>query len=564
MIARKIVLKAPQSELAEQITARLKIHPILSRIMAARGFQADLELENFLNPSLKKGLIPPEDLVGLKAACELIAMCIREGKTIAIACDFDVDGLSSGSIVVHCLMQLSAHFELFVPNRFEEGYGLSDTLLDRILATKPDLLLTLDFGTTDSEQIKRARSEGLKVIVVDHHQVNDPCPADAFVNPQQSECGFANGTLCTAGLAWYLICGLRRWHFPDQIDPKSYLDLACLGTICDMVPLSGVNRVIAKRGLELIGTSDRPGIAALRHLLKIKAQPKCSDVSFQIGPRINAAGRLDDASQVIELLTTEDLFKARRIAEKLGKLNSKRQKIEEAACKYAYNYAESNIDDTAFVVASEKLHIGVIGLAAQRLVERFYRPSAAIGSEDGVDFKGSVRGVRDFDVVEALSNCSDKLLSFGGHKSAGGFTIEENQIESFRRAFIEEADRQLSNSDRMPLSSADVEVGLEEVDAELVSSLAALAPFGIGNPHPLLLSKALIVEDIQVLKSAHLKFVVCDPDSSKRFTSLFWRIANHPDIHRGACVDIVYRPEINCYQGQSNIQLNVNAVAAHA
>ena len=265
-VFRKIRLKAQREDSAALIIAKNKLSPVTARALAARGFEVGDVLDAFLSPTLKTGLPHPDKLKNLNAACDLIAEIVAQKKSVAICCDFDVDGVTGGAQVFHFLRTVGALVQVFTPDRFADGYGLNIRQVEDIAQAGFALLLTIDFGTTNQKELARARELGLKTIVVDHHHVGDHQPgADVFVNPQQLDCRFADGLLCAAGLAWYLVLGLSKRITHHRVpDTKEYLDLACIGTICDMVPLIGANRVLAKRGLELLQKSTRPGLIALK------------------------------------------------------------------------------------------------------------------------------------------------------------------------------------------------------------------------------------------------------------------------------------------------------------
>jgi single-stranded-DNA-specific exonuclease len=410
---------------------------VVARILAARGFSPDEELSNYLNPTLRNGLPDPSKLMNLKKAAEAIVACHKAGKSIAICCDFDVDGLSGGSVVHDFFNATGIVSKVFVPDRFVDGYGLNERVVQEIAASGFGVLLTIDFGTTNVKELQVAKELGLKTVVVDHHHISDaPPPADVFINPHQKGCGFAKGIASAAGLAWYLVVALSQELKDLGVDAKNYLELACLGTICDMVPLVGVNRVIAKRGLEALSTSKRPGLRALRNVIGIKGNVGCSDVSFGIGPRLNAAGRIVHGELVVELLTTRDSIRADKLARDLNDLNAERQQIEATVKDAAIAQIEERGGPTWGLVSwHEEFHTGVIGIVAQRLVEHYYRPSAVMGMDSEGIWKGSVRGIKGFSVVDTLASLKQHLIKFGGHEGAGGFSVKEENLEAFRAAF---------------------------------------------------------------------------------------------------------------------------------
>lgn len=557
---KAIKIKKQNAAEAKKIAEALKISEVASRVLAARGFTVGADLDTFMNPTLKDGLPEPQKLKNLDKACELIHQVLSEKKGIAICCDFDVDGLSGGAQVHHFFTSIGAKSQVFVPDRFEDGYGLNEGMVQTIAKEKFGLLLTVDYGTTNVKELNLARKLGLKTIVVDHHHVGDiKTPADVFINPNQKGCGFAKKVLSAAGLAWYLIAGLKKC-LPEasKIDPKSYLDLACLGTICDMVPLIGANRVIAKRGLELLGQTTRPGLMALKNVSGVRDRVTCSDVGFGMGPRLNAAGRMVHGNVVIELLTTSDSNVSTKLAQRLNKLNVERQDTEARVKESALDQIRQRGHLPAGLVVWDKdFHTGVVGIVAQRIVENFYRPTVVLGVDtDGV-YKGSVRGIKGFNVVEALTAVGEHLIKYGGHEGAGGLSVEEGRLDDFAEAFIRECEARLQNLSG-PSAEADTEVSLVEMDLKLVEEFQKFAPFGMGNPNPQLLVKNLRVLDIKVLKDTHLKVTLTD---GKRFISgLMWRQTTHPALVAGAHVNIVCRPDSSTFNGRTELVANLQAI----
>ncbi|MCB0337286.1 MAG: single-stranded-DNA-specific exonuclease RecJ, partial [Bdellovibrionales bacterium] len=525
-----INLRTQHPKTAKQIEKSYSIHPVSARVLAARDFKADEMLEVFLNPTLGKGLPPDTQLYGLQAGCELVEQIASDKQTVAICCDFDVDGLSGGSLLSSFLRDAGIENTVYVPDRFKDGYGLNAAMVQQAKADGHSLLICVDYGTTNHKELTLAREIGLRSIVIDHHHVGDHVvPADVFINPQQKNCKFADGILCAAGLVWYFTIGLKKYcKQASKLDPRRYLDLACLGTICDMVPLQGVNRVIAKRGLEMLSQTSRVGLQALKNVCGINQEVTGGHVGFGIGPRINAAGRMLDGNLVIELLTTSDSLRAKKIADRLNRLNLERQDTE-AIIKDAAHEQVQSLSGLPYgiVCHGDDFHTGVIGIVAQRMVESYYRPTAVLGQENGI-YKGSVRGIKDFSVVEALTDLGDILLKFGGHAGAGGFSIAPENLATFKQRFNETCMKRLEKVSLEPLSTADTTASLAEIDIRLVEDFKNFAPFGIGNAAPQLLVEDLKVQSVQVLKNAHLKVQFSDGKVS--MPALMWRTTTHPAL----------------------------------
>ena len=546
---------------AEKIVADFGVSEVTARILAARGFKSDEILKQFITPSLREGLPEPKKLLNLDSACKLISEIANAGKSIAICCDFDVDGLSGGAQVHHFFNTVGIKNKVFVPDRFEDGYGLNEKMIREIADQGFALVITIDYGTTNLKELNLAKSLGLLSVVVDHHHVGDTItPCDVFINPNQKGCDFADRLLCASGLAWYLILGLRNYFKGgDRIDVKSYLDLACLGTICDMVPLKGANRVIAKRGLEQLGKTKRPGLVALKNAIGIYKDPTCTDVSFGIGPRLNAAGRIEKGEVVIELLTTDDSEKATKIAQRLNKLNVERQDTENFVKESAVKIISSwDSLPSGLVIHDKKFHTGVIGIVAQRLVETYYRPAVVLGMDSAGIYKGSVRGIKGFNVVEALSAVGKHLIKFGGHEGAGGLSVEESKLEVFSSAFIKECQKRLKSIETEPYVEADTETSLPSLTIELINELKSFVPFGMGNPNPVLLMKKMRVLYVKVLKNTHLKAMLTD--GKTYLSGLMWRQVSHPSLVKGNEVNVAFKPDINSFNGNIEIQAHLQAI----
>lgn len=560
VVHRTIKVRPQRESEARQIAEAHQLHPVAARVLAARGYSVGEELRRFLSPTLKDGLPSPDRLKNLSAACALIAEHIRAGNAIAICCDFDVDGLSGGAQVFEALRTIGARVKAFVPDRFADGYGLNERMVREIAASGFSLMVTIDYGTTNERELSLARELGLKTIVIDHHHVGDhKPPTDVFINPQQADCKFADGTLSAAGLAWYLIVGLRReLDVAEKLDARSYLELACLGTICDMVPLIGANRVIAKRGLELLTQSRRPGLVALKNVVGVNGDVSCSHISFGIGPRLNAAGRMVHGEMVLDLLTTSDSVKAKQLAMRLNKLNVERQEIEHQVKEHATQLVLSRGElPWGIVVGDESFHTGVVGIVAQRLVETFYRPAVVLGLDSPGMFKGSVRGIRGFSVVAALHAVGEHLEKFGGHEGAGGLSVREERLESFVQAFEQYCEEKLRSIETSPSAEADTEAELADVSRQLIEQLRSFAPFGIGNPAPQLLFRGLKVTELRVLKDTHLKLTLQQGGHFMR--ALWWRQTSHPALKVGATVDVIARPELSTFNGVTELQLTLSA-----
>ena len=554
----------------------------LAEVLTCRGFSEPAKVKDFLSPTLKNNLPNPFTMLGAIKAAEILADAVisknSKPKKITIFTDFDVDGISSGAQLLLFLHEIGASVSSYTPNRFTEGYGLSAEAVKKIAANGAEILVTVDCGISNKKELLLAKKLGLETVVIDHHQVLEMPEAGAIINPCQEGCPFHSYQLSAAGLVWMFLLVLRKGilehkdfiSFKEEVlkgdelpNPKDFLDLAALGTICDMVPLSGPNRLIALRGLEALTKSERPGLKSLIEVsgVKIKDNFSSGQVSFMLGPRINAAGRVGEGKDVIELLSTKNPHNAKSIAQKIELQNKKRQKLEKEGLKTSLFKAEQHINDYGISVFDESFHLGVIGIIAQRLVQKFHKPAivmAPASKEEKDLIKGSVRSVKAFDVAASLGKLSEYLISFGGHRAAGGFSLKRENLADFEKAFLELTQATLSAEDLVPLVTADTELLFKTIDFNLVEALKKLEPFGTGNPAPVFLSKNISVDSVRTLASEHLKLQLSS--SGRKLTAVAWKFAGNPLLQKDRVLDIAYAIEVNQWKGISNLQLNIKEV----
>ena len=569
--ATALISKAQRS-LISQLSSALKITEIVSYILVQRGIKNEEEARAFLSPTLRNHLPDPAKLKNSIPAIKLICESIQQNKYITIYSDFDVDGMTSASQLWTILKHAGAKLRYYVPDRQKEGYGLSISAIEKLHQEKTQLLITLDCGITNIKEVERAKDLGLDVIIIDHHELgeNSP-PADYIINPMQEDCGFFGQKLCTAGIVWLLsiilLKEIKNLNIGDsslQTSSKDLLDLAAIGTICDMVPLLGVNRLIASRGLDLIRENPRPGIKAIQEVAQLPSGSRfsCTSIAYGIGPRLNATGRLADATTGMTLLTSTDSSESKKLAEKINNLNLERKSHEDHAREQCLDIAskfEAEIGEKpfAYTLYDSSFHVGVIGIAAQRMVEALKKPVAVLGkpqvNEKSDIIKGSVRSIGGFHVAGCLKNLSHYLVSHGGHKEAGGFSILEKNIESFSKEFHKEAKSYFKGVDPKENLRVDLEIDFKNITIQLVKELEQLAPFGIGNPSPIFHSKGIEIKHIQIIGTNHIKMELQDKDTIRN--AIGWRMLGHPLLEKGNFVNATYSLEINTYKGISSVQL---------
>jgi single-stranded-DNA-specific exonuclease len=560
------VLPETIDQQAKALAGELGLHPLPARILTHRGYRTPEAASAFLSDKLAD-LPDPFRMKGMGAAVDRITRALRTNEKITLYGDYDVDGVCSTSLLSIFLRELGAAPGTYIPHRLGEGYGLNVQAVEKLAAEGTRVLVTLDCGITANVEISRARDLGVDVVIVDHHTVPATLPpAVAVLNPHQPGCEYPTKTLCAAGVAFNLCMGLRKrlrdeGFFATRKEPnlRALMDLAALATVADVVPLTGVNRILVAHGLQELTAARRPGVRALKEAAGMEAEAPVTagQVGFRLGPRINAAGRLHDASLGLQMLTCESIEEARRLAQVLDRANAERQGIESTILTEALKQAETLRDSRGLVLYAEGWHPGVIGIVASRVVERFYRPTIMIGVNDGVG-KGSARSIEAFHLFDAISGCSDLLTRFGGHKYAAGLTIEAGKLPAFREAFERIAMQRLTPEDLVPRCKVDAVVTPRELDESAVEALQKLGPFGQGNPEPVLVLKHQVARP-RVLTpktgygSAHLKLALLD---APEVDAIGFGMADRLSLVEGP-VDLAFQVGVDTFRGQRRVSLRL-------
>jgi single-stranded-DNA-specific exonuclease len=499
-----------------------------------------------------------------KAVSRILRAILKKEKIILYG-DYDVDGTTATALLLLFLKKVGAMVDFYVPHRLKEGYGLNGEALKKIHALGAKLMITVDCGISSSEEICWAAKNGLDVIVTDHHEVPESLPpALAVLNPKQPDCSYPFKQLAGVGVAFNLVIALRSrlrregfWAGTGVPNLKEYLDLVALGTVADVVPLLGVNRVLVKHGLGQLTRSARPGILALKEASGLGGMAvDTSGINFRFAPRINAAGRMAEAGEAVRLFLTEDGEEARKIAEHLGQLNAQRQKIEEDILAEAKRMIES--PGTAplkksFVLASPNWHPGVIGIVASRLSEEYYRPTILIALRDNLG-KGSGRSIDPFSLYEGLKACRESMETFGGHEQAAGLVIRAECIPGFAEAFEETVRACLKEEDFLPLLSIDAAARLDQMNQSFVSELESLSPYGMGNPEPILKLENLRVLDSSLVGKSHLRLRIQEGSTTRRAIG-FHMGSRHPVV--GDRMKMAFTPSLGFFQGRRTLDLKI-------
>lgn len=577
-------LAPPQPLLAGQLAAQLKISPLLAQCLLNRGLSEPAAIASFLQPRLKH-LADPFLLPNMQAAVERLFAARERSESVIVFGDYDVDGVTSTALLLEVLGNLGWKANCYLPHRMDEGYGLSQDSVENCLkkfpvANSATVLLAVDCGSTAVETVAWLQEHGVDVIVLDHHQVSEPPPAAvALVNPQVRRTGVApvSGTssdgdrrdtcptfteLCSVGLAFKLAHAIvkrgRETGLPGaaEYDLRPLLDLVALGTIADIVPLIGENRILVSAGLARLKTTQRPGLIALKQVAQCATALGTYEVGFQLGPRLNAAGRLETAEEALHLLLSRDLAEAMPIALALDARNRERQKIERSIAEEVTGAVRAKFNAEAdFVIVEGQLlwHIGVVGIVASRVLQEFYRPTIIVGG-DGEHWRGSGRSIAGFDLAAALRECADLLVRHGGHAIAAGLTIQPDKLESFRLRLNDLARRALKAEDLQPPLRLDAEVGLDEVTLELLRELDQLKPTGQGNPGVQFSARRLTHQRPLQRMGAdkqHVKMWVTD--GSTTHEAVLWGAGNE-SLPVGK-FDLAFAPQVNEYNGRRTVQL---------
>jgi single-stranded-DNA-specific exonuclease len=573
-----------QPALAEFLARELRISPLLAQCLLNRGMSEPGPIGRFLQPRLKD-LADPFLLPNMRAAVERLFAARERGERLVIFGDYDVDGVTSTALLSEVLSALGWKADHYLPHRMDEGYGLSQSGVENCLSKfSATLLLAVDCGSTAVDSIHWLKERGVDVIVLDHHQISCPAPeAVALVNPllgSSSSCSARNEAsdqraeqelgapsfeqLCSVGLAFKLAHALvkhgRATGLPgaDSFDLRPYLDLVALGTIADLVPLTGENRILVCTGLERLNATQRPGIVALRKVAAVTGRITGYEVGFQLAPRLNAAGRLETAEEALHLMLSRDPAAAEALAASLDSRNSERRKIEKSIADEVLGALRARFDparDCVIVEGQLMWHIGVVGIVASRVLQEFYRPTLIIGG-DGDAWRGSGRSIEGFDLAAALRQCEDLLVRHGGHAMAAGLTVKPGNLGALRDRLNDLARRALKPEQFQPLLRVDAEVTVPELTLDRLVELERLQQTGIGYPAVHFILRGVThARPLQRMgaEKKHARLWITDGRSTLQ--AVLWNCGDGPlPVGR---FDLAFAPQLNEFNGTTNVQLKV-------
>ena len=562
-------IRQHSAEAVRQLQDSMGLNPLLARVLISRGMKEHADVESFLNAQLAN-LSDPSHLVDMDKAVERLLRALNNREKICVYGDYDVDGTTATVLLVRFFKRFGHDaVDYCIPNRISDGYGLKRSAIDRIAGSGAKLLITVDNGIASLDEVAYANSLGLDVIVTDHHQPGPQLPAAvAVVNPNRMDAGQTPNPLAGVGVAFKLLHALRRHLDVDIAEVNrfliSMLDLVALGTVADIVPLVGDNRIFVKHGIQQIQNTDKVGLQSLLENATgrdVVVSP--NSISYYLAPRLNAAGRHDKAYLCVELLLTDDRDQARSLTRTINDLNDERRSIENDILESCLAYIEKNLvveDQNVILVEGEGWHIGVVGIVASRLLERFYKPAIVLVVERDLA-RGSGRSIDGFDLYKALSACQEHLIEYGGHKMAAGLTLQAKNIPLLREAINQYAEGAMDEVVQTPRIYVDAEVFAEELTLENVSALSQIEPYGTSNPQPVFFIRGVsLLEPYRVVGNNHLKLQLCKDGLS--FNGIGFSLAScYPELEDSSrTFDVAFTPVINDWRGNRNVEMEIKDI----
>ncbi|MEM9411340.1 MAG: single-stranded-DNA-specific exonuclease RecJ [Planctomycetota bacterium] len=562
------------TELVQSIEKTCKVSPVVAQILAVRGLTHPKQVDSFFDLKMT-GLHGPFELPGVQQAVETIDAAIKSGKKIIVYGDYDCDGMTSTAILYRCIGLIGGNVSYFVPSRLDDGYGVSKDALKRLKDRGAELIVTVDCGILSIPEAEYAKSIGLELVITDHHVPGQILPnANAIVHPALPDADYPFKDLCGAGIAFKLAWALCQNHHGSEKLPeklRSYLfwaiSLAAIGTVADVVPLLSENRIIVNHGLNLLPSFANTGLRHLLRLAQLDIKPKldAEDIAFMIGPRLNAAGRLGQAQLGVELLTIQEDDRAQALAEYIDQLNKSRDSLDRSILRAANKQLKDDFDisiEPGLVLASPDWHVGVIGIVAGRLVEKHHRPTILI-SIDKLGQKpatGSARSIPGIDILKAIAGCKEHVIKFGGHRAAAGLSIEPDKIDEFREAFCHQITLQSNTQELIPELDIDAEARLSQLTIHTLNELEKLAPFGQGNPRPVMCaSRVQLARQPKTMgkEDRHLDLQLMQQDVKIRavgFGKGEWVTDLADDNGQ---FDFAFKPVINDFNGRRKVELHL-------
>jgi len=556
MSAKKWKLCEENLRLQQMFNAELSVSPVIAQILINRNIRTIKAAEEFLFGEVSLSS-DPWIMKDMARAVQRVEKAVQKKEKILVYGDYDVDGVTSSALLSDVFEKLGANFEVFIPNRLEEGYGLDTGAILKFAKKGISLIVTVDCGINSREEVQEANARGIDVIITDHHEVRGPRPAAfAAINPHQDDCDYPFEQLAGVGVAYKFARALMKGR-EDAVD--NHLDLVALGTVADVVPLNGENRVLVKKGLKRLRRTTKPGLKALMEVSGLDPEKVNSrHIGFVLGPRINAMGRLGTAEVALDLLLCKDPNEARELAGILEKENRRRRDIEKDVLDQAIQKAEKEVDltkDKVIVLADSAWHAGVIGIVAARLTQMYNKPAVLISLTDNHG-KGSARGIKGFNLFEAISRAGEHLIGFGGHKAACGIKIEKEKIDLFRKNLNLVAPECFENEEESREFLIDYDIPFARITARLIDELEMLAPYGPENREPVFATSDLEIKNTpRNIGKNGIKFLV--KRGNLTYEAITFKKNEIPKPSAGDVVNLAFSPSINSWGGYDSIQLNI-------
>ena len=567
MEKRWVVKDKGDVAVVKQLAGTLGVSESLANLMVQRNITTSKEADAFFNPGISS-LHDPLEMKDMRLAVDRISTAIKKNEKILVYGDYDVDGTTAVALVYSFLKEQYSNVEYYIPDRYKEGYGVSFQGLDYAAQSNCKLVITLDCGIKAVEKVKYARSKGLDVIICDHHYPGDEIPkALAVLDPKQPGCSYPYKELSGCGVGFKLIQAYSRIHGIPFESISHYLDLVAVSIASDIVPITGENRIMAYFGLKQLNESPRTGLKEIIRESEILRPLTIEDVVFKIGPRINAAGRMETGSKVVELLISNDPVNATEISKVINNFNLERRTVDREITNEAMRMIsddQATVNSRTTVLYNEKWKKGVIGIVASRLIETYYRPTVILTESNGFA-TGSARSVQGYDLYQAIEACSDLLESFGGHMYAAGLTLKKENIRPFMSRFEQHVNNTITEDQLVPRIFIDTELSFSEINEDFFKTMSQFQPFGPENMSPIFISKNVFDTGTGRMVGSsgeHLKLDICQESTGiKSLPAIAFGQANHFEyIKGGNPFNICYSIDMNEYRGKKNLQLNIRDI----
>lgn len=566
MLQKRWTIKQSDPQLVEELQEALRIHPVFCALLVRRGIHSFEQARNFFRAD-RSQWHDPFLMKGMQEAVRLIRQVIEQQERILIYGDYDVDGTTAVAVVYSYFRHFYPHIEFYIPHRFNEGYGISEKGINYAIEQGISLIITLDCGIKSVELVEKARQHDIDVIICDHHMPDEHLPrANAILNPKQADCPYPYKELCGCGVGFKLISAFDLVYPQEAELVNRHLDLVATAIAADIVPITGENRTLCVLGLEKANRDPSMALLALRNISQLERPFTISDLVFIIAPRVNAAGRMDDARKAVELFTADNLALAETIARGLHEDNNDRRDIDKQTTEEALlliSEDEQHAGQLSTVVYQPHWHKGVIGIVASRLIDHHYRPTIVLTHSNG-RVTGSARSIKGFNLFEGLSHCAEYLETFGGHYFAAGLTLQEKKLNDFRKRFDEVVKEILPEDKYEPEIEIDAELSFQDIHEKFLGILIQFAPHGPENMRPVFLSRGVRNYQNQsvIAKEKHIRFQV-QQAGSQPFSGIGFNLADKFHLlQEDALIDLIYHIEVNEWQGRNTIQLKVLDIRA--